>query len=183
MKSMGFDTTPFEMHSEKGRPKMVISLAVGTVNTTKSLPQVILNSLKAKRAELEQELSVLDGAPSVGAAVREIRAHHSVMETKLGVETALTLIRNVLTSPQDIRMYRVKKSNPAFFRTLGRLQAAELLMKAIGFASGSDRDAGEGAVNAAGAIYVLHSVGGNGSFDASKHLIQSSISGAGNGLK
>ena len=158
---------------------MVISLPVSDKHSDKFLPPVLLNSLKAKRVEIEQELAALDGAPSVGAAVREIRQHHSIMETKQGIETALTLIRNVLSSPQDIRMYRVKKSNPAFFRSLGRLQAAELLMKAVGFISGSDKDIGEGVSASAGAIYVLRSVGGSSNFDASKQLIRSSMDGPG----
>jgi hypothetical protein len=46
------------------------------------------------------------------------------------------IVRNVLTDPRDLKMYRVKCSNPSFQRNLGRLKSSELLMHAIGFMGG-----------------------------------------------
>jgi hypothetical protein len=95
--------------------------------------------LKSRRSEIDEEFVALEGAPSVAAAVREMRTHHSVSVVRTGLETALTIVRNVLTQPKDIRMYRIKRGNPVFHRTLGCLHGCELLMHAIGF-SGGERE-------------------------------------------
>ena len=83
-------------------------------------------------------MSALEGAPSVAAALREMRIYHSVAEVRTAAETALTMVRNVLMQPKDLRMYRIKRSNPAFQRHIGRLKHSELLMQAIGFHGGGE---------------------------------------------
>ena len=44
---------------------------------------------------------------------------HTVPEVRTALETSLSIIRNILQNPKDIRMYRIKKGNPTFHRTLG----------------------------------------------------------------
>ena len=133
----------------------------------------IINDLKAKRAEIEQELVALEGAPSVAAALREIRSKHSIVEVRGAGETALTLVRNILTSPKDLRVYRVKKGNPSFHRNLGRLHASTLLMRAIGFV---DNSPAAGAVEYSltpenmGGVYVLKAVDAVDAFDPAQVL-------------
>ena len=98
--------------------------------------------------------------------IREIRQFHSLVEVRTGVETALSVVRNVLQNPKDMKMYRVKMSNAAFQRTLGRLKNSHLLMHAIGYLGGSDAG-GDGKDSAA---YVLSSL----SVRASEHTAEQS---------
>lgn len=102
----------------------------------RQLPSEVVEAVKSRRREIEQEVVALEGAPSVSAAVRSMRQKHSLVEVRNGVETALSIVRNVLKDPTDIKLLRVKKSNPAFQRTLGRLYGSELLMRAVGFLDG-----------------------------------------------
>ena len=115
------------------------------------LPAEVVEAVKSRRKEIELEVIALEGAPSVSAAIRSMRQTHSLVEVRTGVETALSIVRNVLRDPKDIKLHRVKKTNPVFQRTLGRLQGSELLMRAVGFLDG---DASESPDNAA---YVLKS--------------------------
>ena len=139
MKALGFGE-PYDSSGPDGKSRKVISLTAlpQNVSLVTKLPATVVGALKVKRMEMESEIVALEGAPSVSAAIREIRAYHSVSETRTAVETALTFVRNVLSQPKDIRLYRAKKANPAFHRCLGRLKNSELLMHAIGFMSNSD---------------------------------------------
>ena len=173
MKAIGFNINPTEVISEKGQKRVVISLAVPDVETVKTLSLEITQSLRVKREEMEHEIQFLEGTPSIGAAVREIRKHHSIIETREGIQTGLSLVENILKSPRDLRVYRVKKSNPLFFRSLGRLQGCDLLMNAMGFVTHQDQD-GE---NGNGAIYILQSVGPTDSFNALQQSMNTSTQG------
>ncbi|KAJ1409004.1 hypothetical protein B484DRAFT_403358 [Ochromonadaceae sp. CCMP2298] len=144
MKAVGFGE-PFELRrSADGSSKSVLGLASlpEDVSKLQRLPAEVVNKLAAKRAELDQEMIAIEGAPSVAGAVREMRAQHSLAEVRHGLETALSLVRNVLAQPKDLRMYRIKKANPAFARSLGRLRGHELLMSAIGFHGSASRGGG-----------------------------------------
>jgi Ca2+-binding EF-hand superfamily protein len=183
LKAVGFDEVPITKMLDNGTKRSSIFLkALKTLPKQPThLPDELLISIKSKRSELDQEVAVLEGAPSVSAAVREIRQHHSIVETRVGVETAMSLLQNVLSSPADLRMYRVKKANPTFFRSLGRLQGSASLMRSIGFVSGADTDVGDESSlhnSATNAIYVLKSVGkGENMFDASKQLTKTGSDG------
>lgn len=171
MKSLGFDINPKDILSEKGQKRAVISLTVPNPETIKTLPLEIIQTLRLKREELENEIKFLEGTPSIGAAIREIRKHHSLIETREGIQTALSLVENILKSPKDIRVYRVKKSNPLFFRSLGHLQGSEILMNSIGFISSQDKEDNNGA------IYILQSLGSTESFNALQQTTNTSTQG------
>jgi hypothetical protein len=98
------------------------------------LPTEYRKQLLSKRSEIEAELTAIDGAPSVTAAVRMIREKHTASETVVGLTCALTLVKNLLNNPKDLKHYRVKTTNPVFCRELGRLHCSNVLMQAIGFA-------------------------------------------------
>jgi hypothetical protein len=186
MKAIGFSIIPVEFIGENNVIRQYITLQTpgsqpDVTNSKKKVPEKyklsasIIASLKAKMFEIEQEITSMEGAPSVGAAVRQIRMHHSAAETRQGVETALTVVKNILTSPRDIKMYRVKKSNPLFFRTLGHMRDSDMLMRAINFIS-VGTNAGD---LAGGAVYILKSMGGKDSFDAMQHVQDANITMAG----
>ena len=76
------------------------------------------------------------------------------------LETALTLVRNILTQPRDFKVYRVKKGNPTFNRTLGRLKGSALLMQSIGFYSSPSHDGTVTAEIDSNNHYLSHEQGG-----------------------
>ena len=146
---------------------------------TVRLPGELLQTIRSLRVEIEQEIIALEGAPSVSAAVREMKLYSRLSDVRTGVETALTIVRNILAEPKDLKRHRVKRSNPAFQRTLGRLKSSELLMHAIGYLGGQNVPCGDsvgdlgrlsGTVNVA---FVLHSVS-KGGFDPSSALSKGS---------
>lgn len=147
----------------KGKATITLSALSPVTNTTR-LPPAVIVSVTSKRREIEVEVTALEGAPSVWAAIREIRLFHSLVEVRTGVETALSVVRNILQNPKDMKMYRVKMSNAAFQRTLGRLKNSHLLMHAIGYLGGSD--AGGDVKDSA--AYVLSSL----SVRASEHTAE-----------
>jgi hypothetical protein len=155
MRAIGFGE-PALIHAKDGSVKQVLGLAHMPIDLSKmhKLPAEVLNRLINHRAELEREIIALEGAPSVAAALREMRQHHTLGEVRHGLETALSIVRNVLTQPKDLRMYRIKKSNPAFHRSLGRLQGSALLMRAIGFDGSASTKTDDEEI----AAYVLKSV-------------------------
>jgi hypothetical protein len=139
-----------------GKMKSFVALSALTPasqsdKSKKRLPTEVVEAVKTRRKEIEQEVIALEGAPSVSAAIRSMRQTHSLVEVRTGVETALSIVRNVLRDPKDIKLHRVKKSNPLFQRSLGRLRGSELLMRAVGFLDG---DAAQSPDSAA---YVLKS--------------------------
>ena len=156
-----------------------LSTTVDKGKGTVRLPMELLQTLKSLRVEIEQEIVALEGAPSVSAAVREMRLHSSLSEVRTGVETALTIVRNVLAEPKDLKRHRVKRSNPAFQRTLGRLKSSELLMHAIGYLGGQNIHSGDplgdtGRVNSTvNVAFVLQSVS-KGGFDPNSALSKGS---------
>jgi hypothetical protein len=115
----------------KGKNKIFLHAMYG--KKLHVIPNDVENSLKAKKYEIEQEIIALDGAPSVSAAVREMRIHHTLTEVKGAVETALTIIRNLLDRPNDPKLYRIKRGNISFHKSVGRLENGLLLMRSIGF--------------------------------------------------
>jgi Ca2+-binding EF-hand superfamily protein len=138
MRAIGFND-PFDAPAKDGSLRRIIGLKGLPLELSKvqKLPADIVNKLASKRIELDNEIISLEGAPSVAAAVREMRINHSIAEVRNGLETALSIVRNVLTQPKDLRMHRVKKGNPVFHRNLGRLTGSVLLMNAIGYADSS----------------------------------------------
>ena len=172
MKAIGFGE-PYDHVTPDGKSRKVIGLNVLPQNlgSISKLPASAIGLLKGKRLEIEQEIVALEGAPSVSAAIREIRAYHTLSESRTGVETALTFVRNVLNQPKDMRLYRVKKSNPAFHRALGCLRNSHLLMHAIGFLGGDDD--GDVASN----TYILKSVNTSGKATKADATFDPSIAG------
>ena len=134
---IGKNPGSINMHSDV----LILKALAKNFSKTLSLPPDLLHTLRSRRYEIDQEIVALEGSPSVAAAIREMRVYHSVAEVRNGAETALVIIRNVLTQPKDLRMYRVKRSNPTFHRNLGRLRSSELLMHAIGFRGSGDNTA------------------------------------------
>jgi Ca2+-binding EF-hand superfamily protein len=133
MKSLGFGE-PYEITNAQKAVRRVISLR-GIHSQTKQLNNEILKTLKLRCEELHTELVALEGAPSVAAAIREIRMYHSLPEVRVAVETALKIVQNVLAEPNDVKKFRIKKHNPTFQRNLGRLNGSTLLMNAIGYSA------------------------------------------------
>lgn len=186
MRSVGFgdpsDKTA-QKNSNSSNMKSIITLSAlpSDLSKTPRLPTELVETVKCKRQEVEAEIIALEGAPSVSAAVRNVRLHHTISEVRTGVETALSIVRNVLRDPKDIKMHRVKISNAAFQRNLGRLRGSELLMNAIGFVVGQMRGPGQGSgqgsgqgldlLNDAGdnAAYVLKSVNDNQPLNTGVH--------------
>jgi PUB domain len=160
--------TDGKMKSFVALSALPLSPAAQSDKSKKRLPTEVVEAVKTRRKEIEQEVIALEGAPSVSAAIRSMRQTHSLVEVRTGVETALSIVRNVLKDPKDIKLHRVKKSNPVFQRTLGRLRGSELLMRAVGFLDG---DAAESPDNAA---YVLKS-----SFDDHPNIGTDRAKGAG----
>jgi hypothetical protein len=134
MKAVGFGD-PNESLGPDKKMRRTLSLIGLPKNVTKitKLPQQILNNLETKRFEIDQELIALDGAPSVTGAIRLLRENHNIHEVIGAVETALKIVNNIILHPQDIKVYRIKTSNPNFNRQLGRLTGSDLLMRTIGF--------------------------------------------------
>jgi hypothetical protein len=135
MRAVGFGD-PLEILGETKnvQSRTVVTLRVinGKTQITR-LPVSVLQSLQGYRQEIEQEISHLEGAPSVSIAIKEMRDVCSSEEIRTALETSVTIIRNILSNPTDIRMFRVKKNNPSFNRMLGRLPGSASLMRAIGF--------------------------------------------------
>jgi len=157
MSALGFGK-PFNTVSPNGQTRTVLGLKLlpQDLNKISELPHNVQSMLIKKRFELEEELVALEGSPSVSAAVRELRTRYTVDEVRIGVETVLTIVRNVLTQPRDIRMYRIKRGNPTFHRNLGRLDGSALLMNAVGFvAGGGNFGQGESSTENIGSLYIL----------------------------
>jgi Ca2+-binding EF-hand superfamily protein len=165
MKAIGFSDEPSAgVVKSSGQTKQIIQLAKLPNNAHQlkgGLPGQLLNDLESRRSELEQETQAMEGAPSVGAAVRELRAKNSLTDVRCAVETALTFVQNILKNPSDLKMYRVKRGNPAFHHNVGRLQGGLTLMRTIGFVGTRGNLPGE----EAGPVLVLRALGGG--FDAS----------------
>jgi Ca2+-binding EF-hand superfamily protein len=143
MKAIGFGD-PKPLAGADGVVRPLIGLRALS-NPTKKLPHDVASMLRSRRHDLNAEVVALDGAPSVGGIVRAMCEKHGHSAVRVGLETALTFVRNILTKPTDLRMYRVKKSNPLFQRTLGSLEGHEQLMRAIGFHGATDSVVGGGA--------------------------------------
>lgn len=145
MRAMGFgeplDSIQEVVKGQKSEIKSYNSITLQAlprdISKILKLPSELIQSIKSKRYEIDQEIIAMEGAPSVSAAIREMRVFHTLTDVRVGVETALTIVRNILADPRDMKMYRVKRSNPTFQKSLGLLKNSELLMHAIGFLGGS----------------------------------------------
>lgn len=179
MKAVGFGV-PKHLSGADGVIRPLISLrALAALTTVRKLPADVIQSLQMKRQEIDAEIIALDGAPSVAAVVRAMNGKHCAEDVRTGVETALTFVSNVLATPTDLRMYRVKKQNPFFQRTLGCLEGCELLMRSIGFFAGTDESIGGGLEEKSSSghrsgpsvvAYVLRPIG-DGAFNPNNALI------------
>lgn len=170
MQAIGFGP-PKNLTGADGVVRPLISLrALSADSNIRNLPGEVIQSLQMKRQEIDAEIVALDGAPSVSAVVRTMSEKHSPEEVRTGVETSLTFVSNLLATPTDLRMYRVKKNNPYFQRTLGCLEGSELLMRAIGFYGSTDEHVGGGMDDKCGdtssgpttVAYVLRPIGDDG---------------------
>ncbi|CAM9540300.1 unnamed protein product, partial [Phaeothamnion confervicola] len=124
-----------------------------------------LSLLRAVRDEIDLELAALDSAPSVPAALRELRrGGATAAEARAAAETALLYVCNVLRHPQNPRVYRVRAANPVFERALGRHAGAADLMAAAGFRP-QDR-ASVFVLQKRGGTPTIASTGGSGSGSA-----------------
>lgn len=183
MSALGFGK-PYEITGPDGKTRPVLGLRSLPRDAKKiiELPLDVANALRQRRFELEEELVTMEGSPSVAAAIRELKTHHSIEDVRLGVETALTMVKNILSQPRDIRMYRIKRGNPTFHRSLGRLSGSALLMNAIGFvAAGNSTQSGSGnqSIDENNSVYVLKTLQAEkaGAFDATKALQSSENQG------
>jgi hypothetical protein len=137
MKAIGFGE-PIESLTKEGQGRSIISLR--HVSNATPLPSDLVKLLQSRRFEISQEILAMDGAPSIAAVVRDMKQHHAISEVRDAVDTALTLVKNILHQPRDFRVYRVKRGNPSFHRNVGRLDGSDMLMRAIGFISGPSDD-------------------------------------------
>lgn len=68
-----------------------------------ALPKVQLALLEERLAEVEAELAVMDAAPSVPAAVRNLRSSGCTLsEMRSALSTALTCVSNILRNPKVV---------------------------------------------------------------------------------
>ena len=188
MRSVGFGE-PIDSTAQKNvnnnNIKSIVTLSAIPADLFKSknpkLPSVLIETIKCKREEIEAEVIALEGAPSVSAAVRDIRLHHTISEVRTGVETVLSIVRNVLQDPKDMKMQKVKISNAAFQRNLGRLKSSELLMRAIGFIEELARGPGPGLGSRSGSGQVsdVFSDGGDNAAYVLKSVIDDQPSKSG----
>lgn len=161
MRAVGFgDPVDVLSQSKASTIKKVVALrgvSVGTTSSAGQLPPTVRDALRCHREEIEQELAALEGAPSISTAISEMSNTCTSEELITALETAASITRNLLNNPGDVRMYRVKRNNPAFHRCLGRFKGSSSLMRAIGFI-GADDDSNH-------AAFVLKTLGPG--FDAS----------------
>eukprot|EP01034_Spumella_vulgaris_P024262 gene24262-30582_t len=179
MRSVGFgDPTTERSAGPTGKSRVVITLrdlptdlASDSKKPTR-LPKHVLAKLKSRQHDLEQEITALEGAPSVSSAVFEIRRHHSLDELRTGLETAQLLLRNLMASPENHKLYRVKSANPQFIRALGRLKGCVMLMNAIGFVAVTNPDSAPSGGGGGGddqfcSFYELRQIGATSALGAS----------------
>lgn len=182
MRSVGFGDTTDNNTIQKNvnnssNIKSIVTLSALPPDFFKSkstkLPVDLIETIKCRRQEIEVEVVALDGAPSVSAAVRDMRLHHTVSEVRTGVETVLSIVRNVLQDPKDMKLQKVKTSNAAFQRNLGRLNGSELLMNAIGFIREQTprQGQGQGSGQGSGQGFEVQTDGG----DISAYVLKSVI--------
>jgi hypothetical protein len=159
-KAIGFGP-PINLIGADGVSRPLISLAsLSTISSaTKRLPDEVINILNVKRNEIDAEIIALDGAPSIAAIIRMMCEKNPPDLVRSAAEAALTYVGNLLATPKDLRMYRVKQKNPFFQRTIGCLSDSDLLMRAIGFFPGNSDVAGQ--ENESNVIYVLRQLGDN----------------------
>jgi hypothetical protein len=162
MKAIGFSNETEIVdnnNNAKSKTHLVLTLNGLTSKTKlKNLPNSIIKTLESKRFEIDQETIALEGSPSVASAVREMLQNNSVIsEVRDGLETALSIVSNILLQPSNIKLHRIKKGNPIFHRNLGHLERSVLLMNSIGFTDISSK-----AMNDAEnimTVYILKSFG------------------------
>jgi hypothetical protein len=180
MNSIGFGK-PFEYIGKDGKRKLTIGLKnlPNDLSKIKRLPSEIIGKLKSIRTQIEQEIIALEGSPSILSAVREISSNHTKIEVINGLETALSIVKNVIKNPGDIRMYRIKRGNPMFFRNLGRLNGSILLMNSIGFIEKCSNDTNN--LDDLSSTFVLKSIGSTDDvFDAAFEFPRDSTENRGN---
>lgn len=131
-------STQAQHENSKNKSSFLSNNILKYLSSINSLPIDILRNLRSRRFEIDQEITALEGAPSIASVLRDMKQHHSNYELREAVETGLLLIKNIIMNPKDSRVYRVKKLNPAFHRALGRLIGAEGFMRAIGFVPGAN---------------------------------------------
>lgn len=170
MRAIGF-SEPSDSLGSNGDTISTISIHSlnDKVETVKKMPMDILRILETRRFEIEQEIIALDGAPSISAVIREMKDRHKISEIIEAVETALKIIQNILSNSSDVRVYRVKRINPNFQRTLGRLEGSHMLMLAIGFQYSEARTSNTTISTENSGIYYLKSLREDG-FNISKVL-------------
>ena len=136
MRAVGFnDMSRQGISIVKGKSRSVITLEALPKDFTKirSLPTPLLISLKTKRSEIESELSALEGVPLISNVIRTLRVTYNLNEIIAAVETIHRILSNIISSPHEIKYYRIKTDNNDFHNVIGRLQGSELLMNSIGF--------------------------------------------------
>ena len=126
----------------------------------KTLPNSVVKTLESKRFEIDQETIALEGSPSVASAVREMLQNNPIIEVRDGLETALSIVCNILSQPNNIKLHRIKKGNPIFHRNLGHLENSILLMSSIGFSDASSSSMNEKESTAS--VYILKTFGSSG---------------------
>jgi Ca2+-binding EF-hand superfamily protein len=122
--------------AQRGDPQKVMALKASRTSEGKpveSLSEASINDLRLRREEVEQELAALEGAPSVAAALRELRVYHTHADVRAAAEIVLLYVINLLRYPRDVRVYRIKLTNPRYHNAVGRLKNSGQLMEAVGF--------------------------------------------------
>jgi hypothetical protein len=180
MRSVGFGEPSTERGAgPSGKSRVVITLRdlpvdlAADSNKPTRLPKHVLAKLKSRQHDLEQEITALEGAPSVSSAVFEIRRYHSLDELRTGLETAQLLLRNLVASPENHKLYRVKNANPQFTRALGRLKGCVMLMNAVGFVAVTNPDSAPsgGGVDQVCSFYELRQLGARSAVGSKQFII------------
>jgi len=84
-------------------------------------------------ASSSSNASTIDGSSSLSAALNKIRSSYSASDYKTALTTLSKLLSNVIQHPLEEKYRKVKQTNAAFQKRLGRLNGANDAIISIGF--------------------------------------------------
>ena len=139
MAAIGFGQRVVDATSSSGSKKREWLAVKGTVADARHrpldrLPGDTVMLLKARLQEIEVSLATHLGAPSVHAALREMREHKcGPGDLKAAADLAHKLVTNVLKNPGDPRVYRVRAENGVLAKAVLRHSGGAALLRSVGF--------------------------------------------------
>ena len=139
MRAIGFSQRVVDAANDRASSKREWLAIKGTVSDGRRrplerLPPETLDLLKARLQDLEAALATHLGAPSVHAALREMKDKKCVgHDLKAAADLAHKLVTNVLKNPGDPRVYRVRAENAVLTKSILRHGGGAALLRSVGF--------------------------------------------------